>query len=79
VADNFAGVEFSDEAGICAEPAQVVSSGVFDADVDMQDVKSFLGRPTLVSVGVLSTTATQLFTMTASWSTFFQFDSLLFR
>jgi hypothetical protein len=70
VADNFAGVEFSDEAGICAEPAQVVSSGVFDADVDMQDVKSFLGRPTLISVGVLSTTATQLFTMTASWSTF---------
>lgn len=61
---------FSDEAGICAEPAQVVPSGIYQVSDDMQDIKSFLGRPTLINLGTLSATAGLLTSMIAKWSTF---------
>jgi hypothetical protein len=67
--ENNAGVMFSDEAPICAAPAQTVASGMYKADVDMQDIKSYLGRPALISLGSLSATTSSLFNTPASWTT----------
>jgi hypothetical protein len=70
VTENNAGVMFSDEAPICAVPAQVVDSGVYSVGDDMQDVKNYLGRPTLIGLGNLSSTVGSLFSTSAQWSQF---------
>ena len=66
--ENIHGVNVVDEATLCGAPRSLHSGHFLHPVAELQDLKSFLGRPILVARGSLPTAPGLMYSLTMSWT-----------